>query len=37
MRAYELYLAEGGRPGRELEHWLRAESELRDRMVASVR
>jgi DUF2934 family protein len=26
MRAYELYLAEGG--GDELSHWLRAEQEL---------
>jgi hypothetical protein len=30
MRAYELYLADGAAPGRDLEHWLRAESELRD-------
>ena len=37
LRAYELYLAEGAMPGRELDHWLRAESELRDRTVASVR
>ena len=29
MRAYELYLADGAMPGRELDHWLRAESELR--------
>ena len=27
-RAYELYLARGAQPGRELEDWLRAESEL---------
>lgn len=31
MRAYELYLGDGAPQGRELEHWLRAESELRDR------
>jgi hypothetical protein len=37
LRAYELYLAEGATPGRELDHWLRAETELRDRTVASVR
>jgi len=30
MRAYELYLADGAAPGRDLEHWLRAEHELRD-------
>jgi hypothetical protein len=29
MRAYELYLAEGAMPGRDVEHWLKAESELR--------
>jgi hypothetical protein len=33
MRAYELYLADGAMPGRELDHWLRAENELRDRLV----
>jgi NADPH:quinone reductase-like Zn-dependent oxidoreductase len=27
-RAYELYLARGGQPGRELEDWLQAEREL---------
>ena len=37
MRAYELYLADGAMPGRDLDHWLRAESELRDRTVASAR
>jgi hypothetical protein len=31
MRAYELYLGDGAPQGRELEHWLRAESELRAR------
>lgn len=35
LRAYELYLAGGGMPGRELDHWLTAENELRDREVAS--
>ncbi len=30
MRAYELYLADGAAPGRDLDHWLRAENELRD-------
>jgi Protein of unknown function (DUF2934) len=27
-RAYELYLARGAEPGRELEDWLQAEREL---------
>jgi hypothetical protein len=27
-RAYELYLARGGEPGREMEDWARAEEEL---------
>ena len=31
MRAYELYLGDGAPQGRDLEHWLRAESELRER------
>ena len=31
MRAYELYLGDGAVPGRDVEHWLRAESELRAR------
>jgi Protein of unknown function (DUF2934) len=35
LRAYELYLAGGAMPGRDLDHWLRAESELRDGAVAS--
>lgn len=35
MRAYELYLASGGVPGQDVEHWLRAESELRARVVTS--
>ena len=32
MRAYELYLGDGAPEGRDLEHWLRAESELRERV-----
>jgi hypothetical protein len=28
IRAYELYLARGAEPGRELEDWLQAEREL---------
>jgi hypothetical protein len=35
MRAYELYLADGAMPGRDLEHWLRAENELRGRVALS--
>lgn len=27
-RAYELFLADGGMHGRDVEHWLRAEQEL---------
>lgn len=30
-RAYELFLASGAAHGRDLEHWLKAESELRQR------
>ena len=30
-RAYELFLGDGARHGRDLEHWLRAEHELRER------
>jgi len=29
-RAYELYLERGEQPGRELDDWLKAESELED-------
>jgi hypothetical protein len=29
IRAYELFLEGGGRHGRHVEHWLRAEQELR--------
>jgi len=31
MRAYELYMARGGSDGQEVEDWLAAERELRDR------
>jgi hypothetical protein len=31
QRAYELFLDSGARHGRDLEHWLQAESELRQR------
>ena len=31
QRAYELYLARGGADGRDLEDWLIAERELRER------
>jgi Protein of unknown function (DUF2934) len=34
-RAYELFLASGAAHGRDLEHWLRAESELRNRSVSA--
>lgn len=27
-RAYELYLQRGGEPGKDVEDWMRAESEL---------
>lgn len=27
-QAYQIYLREGAQPGRELDHWLRAEAEL---------
>lgn len=30
-RAFEIYLAEGRKPGSDLENWLRAEKELRGR------
>jgi DUF2934 family protein len=32
-RAYELFLSDGAKHGRDLEHWLRAEHELRERVV----
>jgi hypothetical protein len=31
VRAYEIYLARGGQPGREAEDWAQAERELRAR------
>jgi outer membrane protein TolC len=31
QRAYDLYLARGGQDGRDLEDWLTAERELRQR------
>ena len=31
QRAYELYVARGGEDGRDLEDWLTAERELRER------
>jgi Protein of unknown function (DUF2934) len=34
-RAYELFLASGAAHGRDLEHWLKAESELRNRSVSA--
>ncbi len=34
-RAYEIYLARGGEPGRELEDWLQAERELREQRAKS--
>jgi hypothetical protein len=34
-RAYELFLSSGAMHGRDLEHWLQAESELRDRFVTA--
>jgi Protein of unknown function (DUF2934) len=30
LRAYEIFLRDGAPHGRELEHWLRAEAELRE-------
>ncbi|MGI8965950.1 MAG: DUF2934 domain-containing protein [Limisphaerales bacterium] len=30
-RAYELYLERGGDPGHELDDWVRAECELKER------
>ena len=30
LRAYEIYLARGAAPGRELDDWLQAERELTD-------
>ena len=33
QRAYALFLASGAMHGRDVEHWLQAESELRDQSV----
>jgi hypothetical protein len=35
VRAYELFLERGAEHGRDLEDWLRAESELSGRIVES--
>jgi hypothetical protein len=35
-RAYDLYLARGCEPGHNLDDWLQAEHELRDRSLASI-
>jgi hypothetical protein len=35
-RAYELYLERNGRPGTELEDWLRAEDEITESREASI-
>lgn len=29
LRAYEIFVARGGEPGREVEDWMQAERELR--------
>jgi len=34
-RAYELFLANGAAHGRDVEHWLQAENELRGRSVST--
>jgi len=34
-RAYELFLSDGATHGHDVEHWLRAELELRARTVVS--
>ena len=36
QRAYEIYETRGREDGRELEHWLEAEAEIRDERVRSV-
>lgn len=35
-RAYDLYLARGREPGHQLEDWLQAEQELRQRSLATI-
>jgi len=37
LRAYELYLERGGRPGSETEDWLLAEREVRARSASQSR
>ena len=34
LRAYEIYVARGGEPGREVEDWVQAERELRSESLA---
>jgi hypothetical protein len=34
-RAYELFLADGGGHGHDVDHWLQAESELKQRRLTS--
>ena len=36
QRAYEIYETRGREDGRELEHWLEAEAEIRNERVRSV-
>ena len=36
QRAYEIYETRGREDGRELEHWLEAEAEIRDERARSV-
>lgn len=31
-RAYEVWQAEGEKPGRDLDHWLKAEAEVKSRL-----
>ena len=35
VRAYELFLANGGAHGYDVEHWLQAERELREGLLTS--
>jgi hypothetical protein len=37
VRAYEIYLGDGAIDGRDVDHWLKAENELRDRLGANGR
>jgi hypothetical protein len=34
-KAYEIYLREGSQPGRDIDNWLKAEAELRERSLGS--